>query len=88
MRREAHGLIGRAIRAVRYLLRGYLRVRLAKAEEHVMALLDDAEALERLSAKERAYASQYFRLFGRQMKACLLEHLPPCAGSGLYPLDA
>jgi len=28
---------------VRYLLRGYLRVRLRKLETHVMAILDDVE---------------------------------------------
>ena len=65
-----------AVRAVRYMLRGYLRVRLRKIEEYVMAILDDTDAMARLSEKERAFAQQYFRLFGVQMQDCLLMHLP------------
>jgi hypothetical protein len=43
---------------------------------HVMAVLDDEEASERLSEKEQAYAGQYLRLFAGHMNASLMEHLP------------
>jgi GINS complex subunit 4 len=62
--------------AVRYLLRGYLRTRLRKLEMHVMAVLDDEDASQRLSEKELAYAGQYLRLFAGHMNSSLMEHLP------------
>ncbi len=34
---------------MRYVLRGYLRTRLRKVEQHVMAVLDSPEVLPRLS---------------------------------------
>lgn len=61
---------------MRYLLRGYLRTRLRKLEATVMAVLDDEEATQRLSAKELAYAGQYLRLFAGHMNSSLMEHLP------------
>lgn len=61
---------------VRYLLRGYLRTRIRKIERHVMAILDDSEETQKLSAQERAYSLEYFRQFGRHMTTQLLDHLP------------
>mmetsp|Transcript_1880 Transcript_1880/g.5497 ORF Transcript_1880/g.5497 Transcript_1880/m.5497 type:complete len:229 (+) Transcript_1880:305-991(+) len=72
----AAGIIRFELQRVRYILRGYLRTRLRKLEQYVMALLDDPQALTRLSSQEAAYAREFFRLFGRHMKSALLDHLP------------
>lgn len=53
-------------------------MRLRKLETHIMAVLDDEEAVQQLSSKELAYSSQYLRLFAGQMNNCLMEHLPEC----------
>ena len=52
------------VQRVKYSLRGYLRARLKKLEQHVMHCLDDPEMKERLSEKEVKYAEEYFLLLG------------------------
>jgi hypothetical protein len=47
---------GQSLGRARYLLRAYLRARLLKLERLVMSVLDDADALARLSDAERQYA--------------------------------
>lgn len=54
------------VQRVKYSLRGYLRARLKKLEQHVMHCLDNPEMKERLSEKEVKYAEEYFLLLGEQ----------------------
>lgn len=70
------GILRCELQRVRYLLRGYLRTRIRKIEDYVMAILDDPAETAKLSAQEEAYAFEFFRQFGRHMSSQLLEHLP------------
>lgn len=64
------------LKRVRYLLQSYHRTRLTKIEKFILHILEKEEVLNRLSDKEKAYAQDYFMLYGRHQKETILNLMP------------
>ena len=66
---------------LKYMLRSYLRTRLFKIENFVMACIESEETQERLSELERGYAYEYVRLVGGHLKSHVTSKFPEAFGS-------
>ncbi|TPX31344.1 hypothetical protein SmJEL517_g05305 [Synchytrium microbalum] len=62
---------------IKFVMRSYLRARLAKIEEHVMHYLQEAEHRRKLSPKELVFAERYDELIRKHHLKSSLESLPP-----------
>ncbi|KAJ2168473.1 GINS complex subunit, partial [Coemansia sp. RSA 551] len=62
---------------VKYLVRSYLRTRLAKIEQHAMHYTRDDMYKERMSQNELEYAKGFVSLEEKHMRRSFLDQLPP-----------
>ncbi|KAJ1834130.1 GINS complex subunit [Coemansia sp. RSA 2706] len=62
---------------VKYLVRSYLRARLAKIEDHAAHYVRDDVYKERLSRSELEYAKGFVALEEKHMRRSFLDQLPP-----------
>ncbi|KAJ2724728.1 GINS complex subunit [Coemansia sp. Benny D115] len=70
-------IISMELERVKYLVRSYLRTRLAKIEDHAKYYLQEPMYRERLSQAELDYAKGFVDLENRHVKASFLDQLPP-----------
>lgn len=70
-----------------YVLRSYLRTRLAKIEAHVLHILNEPTLFGRLSDAEREYAKGYTHLLDGHFHRSVLAALPPRYDSMLQELE-
>lgn len=74
---------------MKYLLRAYLRVRLAKIEEFVLHIISSpgGTLLARLSPAEQQFATGYTDAVEECLRASVLSHLPPQFQSLLQQIE-
>eukprot|EP00899_Mesostigma_viride_P022752 jgi/Mesvir1/3661/Mv14952-RA.1 len=69
------------VERVQYLLRSYLRTRMAKIERYALNILSDRTLCSRLSEPELAFAKGFVDLMDAHFRSSVLDHLPATSRS-------